>query len=123
MILSISHGMSDTISSTEGGRNWRQRSEDVAAPPGSFVRVPLASRVSIGVVWGPASGEVAPARLKSVLGRLDAPPLSACLRRFIDWLAAYTLSPPGAVLRMAMSVPEALSAPRPRIGYADGRAA
>ena len=33
------------------------------------------------------------------------------MRRFIDWVAAYTLSPPGAVLKMAMSVPKALAPP------------
>ena len=31
--------------------------------------------------------------------------MTASLRRFIDWVASYTLSPPGAVLRMAMSAP------------------
>jgi primosomal protein N' (replication factor Y) len=34
------------------------------------------------------------------------------MRRFIDWVAAYTLTPPGAVLRMAMSVPDAFDPPR-----------
>ena len=36
------------------------------------------------------------------------------LRRFVDRVAAYTLAPPGAVLRMAMSVAEALLPPPPR---------
>lgn len=34
-------------------------------------------------------------------------------RKFIDWVSAYTMSPQGAVLRMAMSVPDALEAPKP----------
>ena len=38
-------------------------------------------------------------------------------RRFVDWVAQYYCSFPGAVLRMAMSVPSALEAPRPRLGY------
>jgi primosomal protein N' (replication factor Y) len=43
--------------------------------------------------------------------------MTASLRRFIDWVAAYTLSPTGAVLRMAMSAPSALEAPGYRAGW------
>jgi len=86
--------------------------------PGDFVRVPLGRRQMVGVVWGESDGEgVAEARLKNVSGRCDVPPLSEEMRRFIDWVANYTLSPPGAVLRMAMSVPEALEPPKPVIAY------
>jgi primosomal protein N' (replication factor Y) len=84
--------------------------------PGAFVRVPLGSRERVGVVWdrapaGHGDGDddgFDEARLKDVLEVLDAPPMGQVMRRFIDWVAAYTLSPPGAVLRMAMSVPKAL---------------
>jgi primosomal protein N' (replication factor Y) (superfamily II helicase) len=95
--------------------------EDLALAPGDFVVVPLGSREVIGVVWGEASGEVAAERLKPILERLDAPALPEIERRFIDWVAQYTLTPPGAVLRMAMSVTQALEPPRPRRAY--GRAA
>ena len=58
------------------------------------------------MVWGPASGEVDPAKLRAVIGPLDgAPRLPEVSRRFVDWVAAYTLSPPGAVLKMCLSVP------------------
>ncbi len=90
------------------------------AAPGAFVRVPLGRREVVGVVWGEAGGKVASARLREVSARPDAPPLGAALRGFVDWVAAYTLSPPGAVLRMAMSVVEALGPPRRRLGYAPG---
>ena len=40
------------------------------------------------------------------------------LRRLIDWVAAYTVAPPGAVLRMAMSVADALYPSRAITGYA-----
>ena len=36
------------------------------------------------------------------------------LRHFIERVASYTMAPAGAVLRMAMSVPEALEPVRPR---------
>ena len=84
--------------------------DDVA--PGDFVVVPLGKRETIGVVWGPGTGEVAAGKLKAVIAKLDAPPLPEITRRFIDRVAAYTLAPPGAVLRMAMSVSTALEPPR-----------
>ncbi len=80
--------------------------------PGDFVRVPLGRRECVGVVWGPATGEVDAARLKPVAARLEVPPLPEISRRFIDRVAAYVMAPPGAVLRMAMSVPAALEPPR-----------
>ena len=90
---------------------------DMAVAPGDFVRVPLGPRQMSGVVWGEADGAVPDDRLKSVLARHDAPPLSAAHRGFIDWIAAYAVTAPGSVLRMAMPVPEALDAPGPVTGY------
>ena len=91
---------------------------DEGAPlpePGTFVRVPLGRRNLIGVVWDGAAGDdLRLELLKPVLEILPAPALRPELRRFIERVAAYTMAPPGAVLRMAMSVPEALQAPRPR---------
>ncbi|KAF0223216.1 MAG: primosomal protein N' (replication factor Y) [Rhodospirillaceae bacterium] len=75
---------------------------------GDFVAVPLGRREVIGVVWGEATGGIAEAKLKPVIRRLACPPLPAVSRKFIDWVAGYTIAPPGAVLRMAMSVPQAL---------------
>ncbi|MGQ0665279.1 MAG: primosomal protein N' [Pseudomonadota bacterium] len=97
--------------------------QGLALRAGDFVRVPLGRRTVVGVLWdGPVEGRVADQRLKAVESRLDVPPLPPDQRRFIDWVAAYTLSPPGAVLRMAMSVPEALAEPRARLAYAPGNA-
>ena len=96
--------------------------ENLHLRAGDFVRVPLGRRSVTGVVWDArAPGEAASAeppasRLKRVDSRLDAPAMTADMRRFVDWVAAYTFSPPGAVLRMAMSVPAALEPPRPSYG-------
>lgn len=79
---------------------------------GDFVRVPFGPRKLIGVVWGPGQGSVAEHKLKSVLARLPAPPMASVTRKFVDWLAAYTLSTLGQVLKMAMSVEDALEDPK-----------
>jgi primosomal protein N' (replication factor Y) len=76
---------------------------------GDFVRVPLGSRRAVGVVWG--AGGLAPEKCRAVIERLDLPPLPAPSQRLVDWVASYTLAPPGAVLRMALSVPAALDPP------------
>jgi primosomal protein N' (replication factor Y) len=80
--------------------------------PGSFVQVPLGTRRAVGVVWdGESAGTVPAERLKPLAEILPAPPMPAEMRRFVERAAAYTLSPPGAVLRMAMSIEEALLPP------------
>ncbi|MSO85522.1 MAG: primosomal protein N' [Rhodospirillales bacterium] len=85
--------------------------------PGDFVAVPLGRRRTAGVVWGPGSGEVADNRLKDIGGTLALPSLPSVSRRFVDWVADYTLAPPGAVLKMAMSVKDALTPAKPIVGY------
>jgi len=100
--------------------------EGLDLKPGDFVAVPLGRTKVEGVVWGEGRGDVAAAKLKAVAERLDAPPMTESLRRLVDWVAAYTVTPPGAVLRMAMSVGEALAPPRAITGFAlsdAGRAA
>ena len=72
--------------------------------PGSFVRVPLGGRSLVGVVWDGAGGELAADRLKPIAEILPTRALTPDLRRFVERVAAYTMAPPGAVLRMAMSV-------------------
>jgi primosomal protein N' (replication factor Y) len=73
--------------------------------PGDVVLVPLNRREEIGVVWDAAADEAVPDhKLKAVVGILDTPPMGESLRRFIDWIAAYTLSPPGEVMAMALRV-------------------
>ena len=81
--------------------------------PGDYVQVPLGRREITGVVWGPGTGDVDPAKLRPVIERLGAEPMPDELRRFVDWVAAYTLSTPGSVLRMAMRSTETLEPPRP----------
>jgi primosomal protein N' (replication factor Y) len=79
---------------------------------GDFVEVPLGRRQIVGVVWGPGGGDVDAGRLRDLSARLPAPPLPEASRAFVEWVAAYTVHAPGSVLRMVMSVPSALMAPR-----------
>ncbi len=45
---------------------------------------------------------------ETVIAKADAPALSDRMRRFVDWVAAYTMTPPGSVLRMVLNTPAAL---------------
>ena len=80
--------------------------------PGDFVEVPLGTRSMLGCVWALGSAVPEGRKLRSVTRKCDAPPLSETHRKFVDWLAAYYLEPPGNVLRMVMRVPAALDDPK-----------
>ncbi len=91
--------------------------ENVSVRPGDIVTVPLGNRQVKGVVWGGGSREVPDKKLKKIIEVSHLPPVAEALRRFIDWVASYTLSPPGAVLRMTLNVPSALDPPRASTAY------
>ena len=89
------------------------RPDALALEPGDVVMVPLNRRAEVGVVWDtpvglpvdlatPPPPAVADAKLKPVAALLDVPRMPESLRRFVDWVAGYTLSPPGLVLAMAL---------------------
>ncbi|MFT9398677.1 primosomal protein N' [Acetobacter sp.] len=100
---------------------------DMPLQPGDIVVVPLGRRQETGVVWEsnpslpadfapPPQRTVDAARLRPVAELLDLPPLSAELRHFIDWVAAYTLSPPGMVLAMTLRL-HMRGVPVPSMGW------
>ncbi len=74
----------------------------VNAPRGTLVAAPLGNREMLGVVWGAAEGTVGDNRLKVAEPLEGGPRLPAALCDFIDWVSAYTLNPPGAILAMAL---------------------
>jgi primosomal protein N' (replication factor Y) (superfamily II helicase) len=74
------------------------------------VRVPLGTRQATGVVWSLSEG--GGDNLKAVAEVRDWPPLKPAMRDFIDWVARWTLSPRGMVLRMAIRANE-VAAPAP----------
>ncbi|MER8826126.1 primosomal protein N' [Mesorhizobium sp. M0938] len=82
--------------------------------PGSIVRVPLGPRQVAGIVWDGAVEKVDAKKLRPIEQVFDCPPIDSAMRRFVDWIAQYTLSPPGMVARMLLRAPEAFD-PEPWI--------
>ncbi|HHI81556.1 MAG TPA: primosomal protein N', partial [Rhizobiales bacterium] len=69
---------------------------------GDYVKAPLGPRQVEGVVWAMGNSPPKGTTLRKVTERFDLPAMPAVHRKFIDWVAAYYLSPPGMVLRSAM---------------------
>jgi primosomal protein N' (replication factor Y) (superfamily II helicase) len=89
--------------------------DGMAVEPGSIVQVPLGPRRVVGVVWdGPDDGTVERKKLKQIEKVFDCPPLNRDMRAFLDWVAAYTVTPPGLVARMALRAPTAFD-PEPMV--------
>ncbi|ADZ72636.1 primosomal protein N' [Polymorphum gilvum] len=91
----------------------------LAVCPGTIVRVPLGPREVVGAVWdGMPEPGIDPRKLKAISHVYPAGPLDADMRRFVDWVANWTLSPPGMVLRMVLRSEEALEPEPPVAGVA-----
>src|SRR5882757_5390641 len=85
--------------------------------PGDIVAVPLGAREVIGVVWAD-DVSIRPGlhnRMKDVELKLDYPPVKPELRKFVDWVSEYTLSPRGMVLRMCLRMGD-LGPAREKVG-------
>ena len=90
--------------------------EDMHVEPGSIVVVPLGPRKVIGVVWDDPDhkDDINPKKLRPIEQVFDCPPLAKDMRAFLDWVADYTVSPPGLVARMALRAPAAFD-PEPMV--------
>lgn len=71
-------------------------------PLGTIVDVPFGSKTLKGVVWGEGQSSLPLTKLKRIGGISQLPPLTEGMRRFIDWVANYTVTPSGAVLKMVL---------------------
>ena len=95
--------------------------DGMAAPLGSVVVAPLGPRRLGGVAWEDnsfgAPEPVGDNRLRNLLEVVAVPPLSAALRRLVEWTSAYYMAPPGAVLRMVLPGVAFADARRPIIEY------
>ena len=92
--------------------------ETLSLAPGDIVSVPLGARDATAVVWAnnPKPNPRLDNRLKDVDEKLDLPPLKDELRSFVDWVANYTVSSRGMVLRMCLRMGENLGPERERVG-------
>ncbi|HLG81056.1 MAG TPA: primosomal protein N' [Bradyrhizobium sp.] len=90
----------------------------MALAAGDVVGVPLGPREVLAVVWGENANPDPRLhnRLKDVAEKLDVPPLKSELRSLVDWVANYTLSSRGMVLRMCLRMGEGLGPERVRLG-------
>ena len=85
--------------------------------PGDIVEVPLATRDVVGVVWDdPPDMDRKSNRLKDIAGKFDVPPLPREARIFVDWIADYTITTRGMVLRMVLRTPGAFEPESPKQG-------
>src|SRR6185437_9225500 len=86
--------------------------------PGDVVCVPLGPREVVAVVWADNANPDPRLhnRLKEVSDKLEVPPLQHELRALVDWVANYTLSARGMVLRMTLRMGEHLGPERTRMG-------
>ena len=94
--------------------------EGLSLAPGDVVEVPLGPRRIVGVVWEAgrlAAKDVPDAKLRAVAQRLPVWPLTAPMRRLVEWVADYYVAPPAAVLRMALSVSSALTGGKTLVEY------
>lgn len=76
--------------------------EDLSIEKGYFVTIPLGKKEAIGAVWDNGSGEVSLSKLKPLHSVLELPPLPKATRDFVDWVASYTLTPPGSIFKMTL---------------------
>ena len=91
--------------------------DEMTLAAGDFVLVSFGRRDLFGVVWGDGCADMPSEKLKPISYVCPVPALPDVSRQFVDWVASYTVHNAGAVLRMVMSVPDALKPPKPVIGY------
>ena len=99
------------------------RAPESGVEEGALVEVPLGPRRVVGVVWGEAAGDWPVERLRGIGRVLDAPPLAAPFRDFLERAGAYTLTPLPAMLRLALRAPGLGERPGERRVYALGSGA
>ncbi|TNE66872.1 MAG: primosomal protein N' [Rhodobacteraceae bacterium] len=101
------------------------RTLDYKAPEGgvelgAYVEVPLGPRKVLGCVWGAGAGGFDLSKARSVSTVLDVAPMREEMRLFLEKVAAYTLTPMPAMLRLATRAPGLMNPPSMRKVYRRG---
>lgn len=78
---------------------------------GAVVEVPLGPRKVLGVVWGKGAGGFDLKKARAITRILDVAAFSGPFMSFLDRMAAYTMTPKTAVLRLATRAPGLLDPP------------
>lgn len=92
--------------------------EGMEVEVGSYVEVPFGKKLAVGVVWEvKSSSNLDIKRIKNIVRKFDVLSMPQVSMDFVRWVADYTMAPIGSILRMAVSAPYALEAPRPITGY------
>ena len=73
---------------------------------GSFLMLPLGKRKVMGVVWGPGVGQYDHSKLRSAISLIDVPPMSFPMRKFLEAVSDYTITPLNLILRLCTRVPD-----------------
>ncbi len=90
--------------------------EGMDVGPGSIVRVPIGPREVAAVVWDGVGDVVDAKKLRPISASFDCPRLDEPTRRFVDWVASYTMTAPGMVARMFLRAPAAFDPESPQPG-------
>jgi primosomal protein N' (replication factor Y) len=85
---------------------------DAELVEGSVVQVPFGRQKLPGIVMGFGQPEIAAEKIKPLLGVYPCPPIGKAMRRFLAFMAAYTMQPLGSVVKMALTPQEALEEPK-----------
>lgn len=89
--------------------------EGMEVAAGQFVEVPIGNRSQLGCIWPDEPPlPTKKMRLKEISAIHPAKPLPQVLIDFVDWVAGYTLTQRGMILRMVLRAPEALK-PEPPV--------
>lgn len=85
---------------------------------GELVRVPFGREVHVGVVWKKGkSSNLDESKIKPIMERINFPPLSAELRKFIEFVSCYNMAFAGQVLKMVLSVRQVFDDPKMTVLY------
>lgn len=81
---------------------------------GQYVTVPFGKKSVVGIVWdGDPEGKINPSKIKAISEiHDDMPAMSQQHREFLKWVSKYTMNDLGPVLKLSISVTDALEKPK-----------
>lgn len=85
--------------------------EEMEVVIGDVVQASVGRRAEIGVIWqevDPAHLDISIDKIKPLLAHYPVPPLTQIMRQLVEWVADYSCSDVGSVLKMVYSLPKAL---------------